>query len=141
MLTKTYLIVSAHLGQSEHEYSIIIKDHISYGELFTFCFALKRTGLIRRPSDLVSSVIITVNEQRVLFFNSIVKKISKRVGARTQPCFTPILIVNDSKTLHNIGLLPSCWCKNTSQCLIGLEGIQSSTISQTVLPHLLDRKL
>ena len=69
---------------------------------FTVDFAFRR--VIRRPSDLVCGLTPTVDEQKARF-NTIEKKIPKRVGAITHPCtgYPPLLIVNDSKTL------PSYW--------------------------------
>ena len=69
---------------------------------FTFDFAFRRAGLNRRRSDLVCNLTPTVDKQKARF-NSIEKKIPKRVGERTHPCFTPLLIVNDQE------MLPSYW--------------------------------
>ena len=69
---------------------------------FTFDFAFRHSGLNMRPSDLVCSLTLIVDEQKARF-NRIEKKIPKRVGTRTHPCFTPLLIMNGSETL------PSYW--------------------------------
>ena len=65
---------------------------------FTFDFAFRRAGLKRLLSDFVCSLTPKVDEQKARF-NSIEKKTPKRVGARTHPCFTPLMVVNDSETL------------------------------------------
>ena len=69
---------------------------------FTFDFAFRRTGLNKRPSDLVCSLTPTVDEHKARF-NSIEKKTTKVVGVRTHHCVTLLLIVNNSETL------PSYW--------------------------------
>ena len=65
---------------------------------FTFDFAFRRAELNRSPSDLIWSLTRIIDEQ-IARFNSIEKKIPKRVRARTQPGFTPLLIVNESEAL------------------------------------------
>ena len=66
---KTESIVSANFGQSE-----IRVQHISYSDLFfSFCFAFRREGLNRRPSDRVYSLTLTFNELKTRF-NSIENK-------------------------------------------------------------------
>ena len=64
-------------------------------KFFTFRFALRRARLKMLPSALVWS-LIPRDEDPKARFNSTEKKISKRVGASTQPCFTPFLISNES---------------------------------------------
>ena len=71
-------------------------------KFFTFRVALRRARLKKLPSVLVSS-LIPRDEDPKARFKSIEKKIPKRVGASTQPCFTPLLISNESETL------PSYW--------------------------------
>ena len=71
--------------------------------VFFFTFVLFQMCTVDwRLSDLVCSLTSRVGEQKACF-NNVEKKILKRVGARTHPCFTPLLIVNDSETL------PSYW--------------------------------
>ena len=66
--------------------------------VFNFRFAFRRARLNRRSSNLVCILTLTIDEQKALF-NSVGKKIPKRVGAMTQPRFTPLFIVNDSETI------------------------------------------
>ena len=65
---------------------------------FRFRFALGLARLKSRPSVLVWSLIPVVDEPKACF-SSNEKKIPNRVGASTQPCFFPLLILNESKTL------------------------------------------
>ena len=67
-----------------------------------FHFALRHATLKRLQSVLVWG-LIPRDEDPKANLNSIEKKIPKRVGASTQPCFTPLLISNKSETL------PSYW--------------------------------
>ena len=60
------------LSRVSCECSIVSKEHISYGDLFTFRFVFKRAGLKRRPSHVVSSLNSKVDEQKARF-NSIGK--------------------------------------------------------------------
>ena len=69
---------------------------------FNFDFTFSRAGLNRSLSDLVCNLTHIVDKQKA-HFSSIEKKIPKRVGATTQPCFTPLLMVNKSEKL------PSYW--------------------------------
>ena len=62
---------------------------------FTFCFAVRHAGFYRHSLNLVC-LTPTIDEQKV-YFNSIERKIPKSVGARTQPCCTPLFIVNESE--------------------------------------------
>ena len=78
------------------------KELISYGDLFTFRFASRNAWLNSRPSNHVYNLSPIVDENKPCF-NNIEKKIPKKVGARTQPCFTSLLFVNESETL------PSYW--------------------------------
>ena len=99
--------------------------------IFRFRFALRRARLKRRPPILVCSLIPIVDELKVLnFFNSIEKKIPKRVGASTQPCFTLLLISNDSETLHHIVWLTLFFYENTSQHWINLDDINFQQYSK-----------
>ena len=61
--------MSADLGVHHHK--------ISYGDLFYLSFC--RAGLNGRPSDLLCSLTPIVDERKARF-NSIEKKITKRVG-------------------------------------------------------------
>ena len=96
MLTKMDPIVSADLDQRELRVQHHSKEQISYGDLMYFAF--RRAELNRRLSDIVCSLTPTVDKQKTRF-NSIEKKIPKRVGAKKHPCFTSLLIVNNSETL------------------------------------------
>ena len=108
---------------------------------FIFDFAFRRAGLNRHPSGLVCSLNLTLDEYKTRF-NSIEKKIPKRFGARTQPCFTPLMIVNNSETLPSYCtvVFMLVW-KDFTMLKRALEGSQSSTVSQTVLLYLSNRKL
>ena len=106
--------------------------------IFTFDFVFRRAGLNRRPSDLVCSLTPTVDEQKARF-NSIEKKIPKRVGARIHPWFTPLLFVNDSETLPSYWTIAFVlvWKNFTMLKRLGRQPI----FNKTVLPYLLDRNL
>ena len=105
--------------------------------VFTFNFAFSRAELNRRPSDLICSLTSQVDEQKARF-NTIEKKIPKRDGARTQPCFTPLLIVNDSETLLSYWAVAFVLLYKDFTLLKRLEG-QLIFINHlyTVLNHLL----
>ena len=66
--------------------------------LRTIVLALRRARLKSLPSDRVWRYIPSVVVSNACFSN-MPKKIAKSVGARTQPCLTPLRISNDSEEL------------------------------------------
>ena len=68
----------------------------------TFVFALSLARLNNCQSDLVCKYTPSVEVPKA-HLSSREKKMPKRVGARTQPCFTPFLMSSGSD------ILPSYW--------------------------------
>ena len=64
--------------------------------LRTFVLALRRARLKSLPSDRVQLPSVVVSKA---CFSNKPKKIPKSVGARTQPCLTPLRISNGSEEL------------------------------------------
>ena len=70
--------------------------------LRTVVFAFSRARLNSRASDLVRRYTPSVASPKACF-RSRAKKMLKSMGARTQPCLTPLLISKESD------MLPSYW--------------------------------
>ena len=106
-------------------------------KIFTFRFALRRAWLKRLPSVLVWS-LIPRDEHPKPRYNSIENKIPKRVGASTQPCFTPFVISNELETLpsHWIVVLVFMWKDYTMLKRLGGHPIFSNIANS---PSLLTR--
>ena len=86
MLTKTDSIVFADLNTSATSSA---KNRSRTVIFFIFDFSFRRAGLNRRSCMQFNSYSWWTESG----FNSIEKKIPKRVGARTHPCFTPLFFI------------------------------------------------
>lgn len=68
-------------------------------EMHTLVFAFSLERLKSRPSDLECKCAAVAVPKAC--FRSIEEQMSKRVGARTQPCFKPLLMSKGSDMLYS----------------------------------------
>ena len=97
--------------------------------LRTFVQALRRARLNSLPSERVRRYIPSVVVSKVVCFSSRPKKIPKGVGARRQPCLTPLRISNGSEELPLNGtvLFVLVWKDSITICSLGGQPIFGST--------------
>ena len=79
--------------------------------LRTIILALRRARLRSLPSDRIRRWIPSVVISKE-YFSSRATKITKSVGARTQPCLTPLRISNALRSYRN-EMSPTSRVKNT----------------------------
>ena len=102
--------------------------------LRTFTLALRRARLNSLSSDRVRRYIPTVVVSNACF-SSMPKKIPKSVGARTQPCLTPLRISNGSEELSLDGTVPfvSVWKDSIMLCSLVGQPIIGRTLKRPSL--------
>ena len=105
--------------------------------LRTFVLALRRARLKILPSDRVRRLIPSVVVSKTCFSNW-PKKVPKSIGARTQPCLTPLMISNFSEKLPLICTVHfvSVWKDSIMLCSLGGQQIFGRTLKR---PSLLTR--
>ena len=105
--------------------------------LRTFVLVLRRARLKSLLSERVRKYIPSVVVSNTCFSNR-PKKLPKSIGARTQPCLTPLRISNVSEKLPLICTVPflSVWKDSIMLCNLGGQPIFGRTLKR---PSLLTR--
>ena len=102
----------------------------------TFVLALRRARLKSLPSERVRRIPSIVVSKTC--FSNRPKKVPKSIGARTQPCLTPLRISNGSEELPLNCTVPfvSVWKYSIMLCSLGGQPIFGRTLKR---PSLLTR--
>ena len=103
--------------------------------LRTFVLALRRARLKSLPSDRVRRLIQSVVVSNACFSN---RPMPKSIGARTQPCLTPLRMSNGSEELplNCTVLFVLVWKDSIMLCSLGGQPIFGRTLKR---PSLLTR--